>query len=171
MTCAGTAFTGAVRVRRTSARPSQKRSRNPAAVSLDERERSFVRDNPASVNSDGRSCVQRRGGPRGFLDGPGSLAFSGNRRYIGDVDAPPFLCPRRRRLRVMGRRMSSNSTIGRFPNEVADARAERAWGVDIAALDRDCASPVTPRCTKEELPFGGPIARVRDPGTRLEPAA
>ena len=180
----------AVSARQTGARPSQERSRRAAAVSLGEKERSFIaaRDSfyLASVNSDGWPCVQHRGGSRGFLKvtGPGSLAFadlSGNRRNIGvgnvedDDRVSLFLMdrPGGRRLEVMGWGQVVELDDPAFPEEAADARARRAWIVDIAALARNCASRIAPRYTKEELAlsFGRLVARIRDLEAQLELAA
>lgn len=123
----------------------------------------------ASVSETGWPYVQHRGGPPGFLKviDERTLAFPdfrGNRQYVsvgnllGDNHVSLILMdyPRRRRLKVLGHArlveaaQDPGLVAGLQPPGVR-APAERAFVIDVAALDWNCQQHITPRFSQDDV--------------------
>ena len=144
----------------------------------------------ASVTSDGWLYMQHRGGSRGFLKVTGShtLAWADitdNKQYISTGNADDenrvslFLtdCPNQRRLKIMGSARTVERDEPDFSEDIidgeCDAPAERAWLVDVAALDLKCPKYITPRFTEADIAPAVEklIKRIHDLEAQLELAA
>ena len=144
----------------------------------------------ASVTSDGWLYMQHRGGSWGFLKVTGShtLAWADitdNKQYISTGNADDenrvslFLtdCPSQRRVKIMGSTRTVEQDEPEFSEDIidgeCDAPAERAWLVDVAALDLKCTKYITPRFTEADIAPAVEklIKRIHDLGAQLELAA
>mgnify|MGYP001269728290 FL=1 len=144
----------------------------------------------ASVTSDGWFYMRHRGGSRGFLKVTGShtLAWADitdNKQYIGtrNVDdenrVSLFLtdCPNQRRLKIMCSARTVERDEPDFSEDIIDGECdvptERAWLVDVAALDLKCPKYITPRFTEADIAPAVEklIKRIHDLEAQLELAA
>lgn len=134
--------------------------------------------------------MQHPGESWGFLKVTGShtLAWADityNKQYISAGNAGDenrvslFLtdCPNQRRLKIMdGARMVERDEPD-FSQDIingeCDAPAERAWLVDVAALDLKCPKHITPRFTEADIAptVDKLIKRIHDLEAQLELAA
>lgn len=123
----------------------------------------------ASVTSEGWPYMQHRGGPAGFLKVlPGNrLGFAdyrGNRQHIStsNLIAEPrvslFLMdyPNRRRLKILGRAKvitveEDSALAASLTAEDYGAVVERAYMIDVAGFDWNCAQHIVPRFTEVEI--------------------
>lgn len=120
----------------------------------------------STVSETGWPYVQYRGGPIGFLKvlGPQTIGyadFSGNKQYIsrGNFDGNDRIAlimmdyANQRRLKVLGRveiAEGSKAAADLYPDS-AEAPAERAVIIHVAALDWNCPRHITPRYSEAEL--------------------
>ncbi len=143
----------------------------------------------ASVSETGWPYVQHRGGPPGFIKvlDEGRFAFPdfrGNRQYVslgnfaGD-DRAAFIFmdyPRRARLKALGRVRVVDDDPALFEQLSLPgykAKVERAFVVEVAALDWNCPQHIVPRFTEAELaealaPIREELARLRAENAALK---
>ncbi len=121
----------------------------------------------ATASAEGRSYIQHRGGPRGFLKvlDEGTLAFAdfrGNRQYVtaGNLSendkAFIFLMdyPNRRRIKVWGRaRVVEDDArlLERLADPGYEARPEQAIVFEVEAWDVNCPQHIAPRFAEDEV--------------------
>jgi|GEM_PF-28744 len=122
----------------------------------------------ASVSETNWPYVQHRGGPAGFLkvlDNKtlGFADYTGNRQYIStgnfvnnDRVALFFMdYPNQTRLKLLGRIRLVESDEVELLSAIEDndyrARVERAFVIDVEAIDWNCPKHITPRYTLEEM--------------------
>ena len=108
-----------------------------------------------------------------------------NKQYISTGDADDekrvslFLtdCPNQRRVKIMGSTRTVEQDEPEFSEDIidgeCDAPAERAWLVDVAALDLKCTKYITPRFTEADIAPAVEklIKRIHDLEAQLELAA
>lgn len=138
----------------------------------------------ASVSETGWPYVQHRGGPPGFLKvlAPSTLAFPdfrGNRQYIslgnvaGDDRVALILVDyaARARLKILARMQAVDLSADPGLEAKLDlpgykGRPERAYVLNVEALDWNCSQHITPRFTAAEIDAG--TAPLRPRLTELE---
>ena len=108
-----------------------------------------------------------------------------NKQYISTGDADDenrvslFLtdCPNQRRVKIMGSTRTVEQDEPEFSEDIidgeCDAPAERAWVVDVAAVDLKCTKYITPRFTEADIAPAVEklIKRIHDLEAQLELAA